>query len=152
MPAQRRRARRRRLPRVSEWRHILVPSDTLEVPCPPGLHRSTYGRLVNEYNRLLSQLEALPGRKLYPSLRKAYEHQFLNRIVRIRRRLRLLTPQPRDRRWYRTAEAALFLGVSTKSLVRWTNSGFIGCERASYRTHRYYALRELTRVRRLLNT
>jgi hypothetical protein len=128
----------------------LVPSETLEVPCPRGLHRGTYGRLVNEYNRLLAQIDALPKRQLPPWLQTAYEHQFLNRIMRVRRRLGLSTPGPPQRQWYRTGEAALFLGVSTKSLVRWANAGFIRCERGSYREHRYYAVSELVRIRRLL--
>jgi Helix-turn-helix domain len=151
-PLPRRSRRRRTFPRISDWRIDLVPSDTLAVPCPPGLHRGTYQRLVNEYNRVLARLEELPRRRLPPGLRNAYDAQFLNRIVRIRRRLGLWTPQPRGRRWYRASEAALFLGVSTKSLVRWANSGFIKCRRDSYRTHRYYAMSELLRVRRLLRT
>jgi len=130
----------------------LIPTESIEVPCPPGLHRATYQRLANEYNRLLKELAALPRRKLWPHMRKAYEHQFLNRIVRIRRRLGLPTPEPPVRRWYRTGEAALFLGVSTKSVLRWTASGFLRCERAGYWAHRYYAVEELIRVQRKLKT
>jgi hypothetical protein len=55
-------------------------------------------------------------------------------------------------RWYRTGEAALFLGVSTKSVLRWTASGFLRCERAGYWAHRYYAVEELVRVQRKLKT
>ena len=120
--------------------------------CPRGLHRATYQRLANEYNRLLKELAALPRRKLWPRIRKAYEHQFLNRIVRIRRRLGLPTPEPPVRRWYRTGEAALFLGVSTKSVLRWTASGSLRCERVGYWAHRYYAVEELVRVQRKLKT
>ncbi len=76
----------------------------------------------------------------------------LNRIVRIRRRLGLPTPEPPARRWYRTGEAALFLGVSTKSVLRWTASGFLRCERAGHWAHRYYAVEELLRVQRRLKT
>jgi len=85
-------------------------------------------------------------------MRKAYEHQFLNRIVRIRRRLGLPTPEPPARRWYRTSDAALFLGVSTNSVLRWTVSGFRHCERAGDWAHRYYAHEELLRVQRRLKT
>jgi hypothetical protein len=63
------------------WRDILVPTERLEVPCRRGLHHATYQRLVDEYNRALEELKALPNRALWPHLRKAYEHQFLNRIV-----------------------------------------------------------------------
>jgi hypothetical protein len=101
---------------------------------------------------VLAQLEALPRRRLPPRVYHAYESQFLNRIVRIRRRLGLWTPEPRRRRWYRASEAALIVGVSTKSLVRWANTGFIQCRRASDRTHRYYVMSELLRVRRLQRT
>ena len=146
------RSRRRGVIRTSDWRNLLIPTEPIEVPCPRGLHPATYQRLANEYNRLLEELAALPKRKLWPHMRKAYEHQFLNRIVRIRRRLGLPTPEPPARRWYRTGEAALFLGVSIKSVLRWTASGFLRCERAGYWAHRYYAAEELIRVQRGLKT
>jgi hypothetical protein len=116
------------------------------------LHHATYQRLVNEYNRVLEELNALSNRALWPHLRKAYEHQFLNRIVRIRRRLGLPTPEPPAKRWYRASDAALFLGVSTKSVLRWTATGFLRCERAGDRAHRYYAHEELLRVQHRLKT
>jgi hypothetical protein len=106
----------------------------------------------NFLDTALAKLDALPGRKLWPHMRKAYEHQFLNRILRIRRRLGLPTPEPPARRWYRISDAALFLGVSTKSVLRWTSSGFLRCERADYGAHRYYAAEELTRVQARLNS
>ena len=143
---------RRQEPVILQWRDRLVPTEVIQVSRPHGLRHTTYRRLVNEYNRVLDRLAALPGRRLWPGMRRAYEHQFLNRIVRIRRRLELPTPEPPTRRWYRTGEAALFLGVSTKSVLRWTTSGFLVCERAHYSTHRYYAVEELLRVRCLLKT
>jgi hypothetical protein len=152
VPPRRGRSRSRGIIRISEWHDLLIPTESIEVPCPPGMHRATYQRLANEYNRLLKELAVLPRRTLWPRIRKAYEHQFLNRIVRIRRRLRLPTPEPPVRRWYRTGEAALFLGVSTKSVLRWTASGFLRCERAGYWAHRYYAVEELVRVQRKLKT
>jgi len=152
VPPHRKRSRRRGVIRIGDWRDLLIPMEPIEVPCPRGLHRATYQRLANEYNRLLEELAALPKRKLWPHMRKAYEHQFLNRIVRIRRRLGLPTPEPPVRRRYRTGEAALFLGVSTKSVLRWTASGFLHCGRAGYWAHRYYAVEELVRVQRKLKT
>jgi hypothetical protein len=89
-----RQRRRRSEPFVRPWRDLLVPTESLEVPRPRGLRHATYQRLVNEYNRLLEEIAALPRRQLWPRMRKAYEHQFLNRIVRIRRRLGLPTPEP----------------------------------------------------------
>ena len=149
---QRRQRRRRSAASIGLWRDLLVPTERLEVPCPRGLHHATYQRLVNEYNRVLEALNALPNRPLWPHIRKAYEHQFLNRIVRIRRRLGLPTPEPPPRRWYRTSDAALLLGVSTKSILRWTASGFLRCERAGDWAHRYYAHEKLLRVERRLKT
>ena len=149
---QRRHRRRRSAASIGLWRDLLVPTERLGVPCPRGLHHATYQRLVNEYNRVLAALTALPNRKLWPHLRTAYEHQFLNRIVRIRRRLGLPTPEPPAKPWNRASDAALFLGVSTKSILRWTASGFVRCERAGHRAHRYYAHEELLRVRHRLKT
>src|SRR5258705_13737333 len=149
---QRRQHRRRNAASIDLWRDLLVPTEPLEVPCPRGLHHATYRRLVNEYNRVLAEPTALPNRTLWPHLRTAYEHQFLNRIVRIRRRLGLPTPEPPAKRWYRTSDAALFLGVSTKSVLRWTATGFLRCERAGDRAHRYYAHDELLRVQHRLKT
>ena len=150
--AQLRGRRRRSAASISQWRDLLVPTERLEVICPRGLHHATYQRLVNEYNRVLEQVNALPNRALWPHLRKAYEHQFLNRIARIQRRLGLPTPEPPAKRWYRASDAALFLGVSTKSVLRWTATGFLRCERAGDRAHRYYAHEELLRVQHRLKT
>jgi len=52
----------------------LIPTETLRVACPPGLHRATFGRLIREYNRLLAKLKALPQHQLPPHLRTAYHH------------------------------------------------------------------------------
>jgi len=132
---------------TEQWRDLLVPTEPLQVSRPRGLRQRTYERLVDEYNRLLAAIADLPTRSLWPHIQKAYEHQFLNRIVRVRRRLGLPAPGPPDRCWYRTGEAAVFLGVSIKSVLRWTASGLLRCERASPEAHRYYAIEELIRVR-----
>jgi len=52
--------RRRPDPFVRQWRDLLVPTESLEVPRPRGLRHATYQRLVNEYNRLLEEIAALP--------------------------------------------------------------------------------------------
>ena len=118
----------------------LGPDGTPRGPLPSrtaGLLHATYQRPVNEYNRVLDELNALPNRALWLHLRTDYEHQFLNRIVRIRRRPGLPTPEPPAKRWYRVRDAALFLGVSTTSVLRWTATGFLRCERPDNRAHRY---------------
>ena len=135
---------------MPERLHVFLPTGAAAVPCPPGLHRATYRRLIREYNRLLTKLAALPRRRLWPHLRKAYQRQFENRIVRIRRALHLPTPQPRAKPWYRTTEAALYLGISAKTLVRWTDHGIVRCHRAGYWAHRHYAVGELAHLRRRL--
>ena len=135
---------------MPERLHVFLPTGAVAVPCPPGLHRATYRRLIREYNRLLAKLADLPRRRLWPHLRKAYERQFDNRVIRIRRVLRLSTPHPRAKPWYRTTEAALYLGISSKTLVRWTSQGRVRCHRPGYWAHRHYAVGELPRVRRCL--
>src|SRR5215467_16010133 len=66
-----------------------MPTEPLQVSRPGGLRHRAYEQLVDEYNRLLAAIADLPTRSLWPHMQKAYEHQFLNRIVRIRRRLGL---------------------------------------------------------------
>jgi hypothetical protein len=130
-------------------RSALIPSGPLQVPCPPGLHRATYERLIREYNRLIAKLEELPRRRLWLRMRQAYQHQFENRIIRIRRTLHLATPHPPAKRWYRTGEAALYLSISSKTLIRWTDKGIVRCVRPRYfGSQRSYAAAELARVRR----
>ena len=129
---------------------VFLPTVAVAVPRPPGLHRATYRRLVREYNRLLTKLAELPRRRLWPHLRKAYQRQFENRILRIRRTLHLPTLHPRAKPWYRTTEAALYLGISAKTLVRWTNRGIVRCHRAGYWARRHYPVGELARMRRRL--
>jgi hypothetical protein len=129
---------------------VFLPTGPVAVPRPPGLHRATYRRLVRQYNRLLTKLAALPRRRLWPHLRKAYQRQFENRILRIRRTLHLPTLHPRAKPWYRTTEAALYLGISAKTLVRWTNRGIVRCHRAGYWARRHYPVGELARMRRRL--
>lgn len=133
---------------MAERLPVFLPTGPVAVPRPPGLHRATYRRLVREYNRLLTKIAELPRRRLWPHLRKAYQRQFENRILRIRRALRLSTLQPPAKAWYRTSEAALYLGISAKTLVRWTDQGIVRCHRAGFGTHRHYAKTELACVRR----
>jgi hypothetical protein len=71
---------------IRQWRERLVPTEVIQVSRPLGLRHSTYRHLVNEYNRVLDNLAALPRRRLWSGMRRAYEHQFLNRIVHIRGR------------------------------------------------------------------
>jgi hypothetical protein len=129
--------------------NALIHTELLHVPCRAGLHGATYRRLLREHTRLLEKLEGLPHRRLLPRIRLAYQRQFENRIIRIRRALHLPTPHPRARRWYRTGEAALYLGISAKTLIRWTDQGRARCiQPYGFGTQRHYAASELARVRR----
>src|SRR5207247_4897430 len=100
------------------------------IPRPRGLHRATYRRLLRAHARIVAQLEALPYRRTWPVVRKRLRTEFNNRLMRVRRRLGLRVPHPPARRWYRTGEAAAFVGVSTKTLLRWTARGRVACERS----------------------
>ena len=61
-------------------------------------------------------------------------------------------PEPPTRPWYRTCEAALFLGVSIKSVLRWKARGFLRCGRTGCWARRDYNVEELLRVQRQVKT
>ena len=125
--------------------HQLLPGESIS--CPPGLHRATYRRLLREHARILAQLARLPQRRVWPPVRKRLETEFQNRLRRVRRHLGLRVPMPRTRTWYRTGAAAAFIGVSPKTLLRWTAGGLVACERsAAGHRQRFFHRRELTRV------
>ena len=97
--------------------------------------------------RVLNELDHLPPRRLQPLVRRRLRTEFENRLGRIRRRLGLPVGHPRTKAWYRTAEAAALIGISSKTLIRWVAAGRVQCERAdSYKRPRYFHRRELLRV------
>ena len=52
------------------------------------------------------------------------------------------TPHPRSKPWYWTSEAALYLGISSKTLIRWANRGIVRCLRVgSQRRYRAVEVR-----------
>ncbi len=121
------------------------------IPRPPGLPRATYLRLLREHARIVAQLEALSGRWTWPIVRKRLRTEFNNRLRRVRRRLGLRVARPPARRWYRTAEAAAFIGISSKTLLRWTAKGRTTCERSPWgHKQRHYRHRDLVRLVREL--
>src|SRR5207253_5800894 len=112
-----------------------------------GLHRATYRRLLRAHGRIVAQLERLPSRRLWPVVRKRLRTEFQNRLNRVRRRLGLRVTRSPARRWYRIGEAAAFVGVSTKTLLRWTARGRVACERSPWgHRHRRYRHRDLVRM------
>ena len=97
--------------------------------------------------RMLTKLDRLPERRLYPVVRRRLQTEFENRLGRIRRRLGLPVGRPRAQTWYRATDAARLIGVSRKTLVRWVAAGRVQCERAhTYKHPRYFHRRELARV------
>ncbi len=123
-----------------------VHFDSRVIPCPRGLHRATYGRLVRDLRRVEGQLAMLSWRPLRPQLRHRLETQFRHRLLRIRERLGVEPSRLPGRQWVRVGGAAAFLHVSTRTLCRWTNQGKIACHRAWWRGHRYFHRQELRRA------
>jgi hypothetical protein len=98
--AQRRQRRRRSAASIGLWRDLLVPMERLEVPRPRGLHHATYQRLVNEYNRVLAELNALPNRALWPRSTDG-----------------LRAPVPQPHRAYSTSARTADTGTADQALV-----------------------------------
>jgi hypothetical protein len=109
------------------------------IPRPQGLHKATYRRLLREHHRVLVQLDRLPLRETWAIVRKRVQTQLLHRLHRVRERLGLRIPRPTPRKWYRMGAAATFVGVSSKTLLRWTAEGRVRCERSpwGHRQRRY---------------
>ena len=109
------------------------------IPRPQGLHKATYRRLLREHDRILAELDRLPLRQTWAVVRQRVQTQLLHRLHRIRHHLGLRVPRPTPRPWYRTGAAAAFVGVSSKTLLRWTARGRVRCERSpwGHRQRRY---------------
>ena len=116
------------------------------VPCPAGMHRATHGRLVRKHNRLLERLRRIPYRPVPGRVRRRIETLLRNQLRRVRRRLRLPEPEPPRRQWYPVSAAADVLGISGRTLLRWSAAGRI----ETWQTpggHRRFNVRDLTRLR-----
>jgi helix-turn-helix protein len=117
------------------------------IPCPSGLHKATYRRLLRQRARILTELERLPSRRTWPLVRKRLRTELRNRLLRVERRLGLRVAVPAPRTWYRTGAAAGFVGVSPKTLLRWTAEGRIACERSPWgHQQRRYRRSDLVRL------
>ncbi len=116
------------------------------VPRPVGMRRATHARLVRKHNRLLQRLQRAPYRPFPGRVRKQIETRLRNQLRRVRRRLRLPEPEPRRRQWYPVSAAADFLGISSRTLLRWSAAGRI----ETWQTpggHRRFHARGLARLR-----
>jgi Helix-turn-helix domain len=121
--------------------------DARAIPCPRGLHRATYRRLLRDLRRVDDRLARLRWRPLRSRIRHRLETLLRHRLLRIRERLGLEPSRSPGREWVRVGSAAAFLHVSTRTLCRWTNQDKIAYHRAWSGGHRYFQRRELLRVR-----
>jgi hypothetical protein len=124
-----------------------VPFGARDIPCPRGLHRATYGRLLRNLRQIEDRLARLAWRPLRPQIRHRLDTQLRHRRQRIRERLGLAPSRPPSRQWVRVGVAAAFLHLSTRTLCRWTNQGKIACHRAWWGGHRYFHRQELLQAR-----
>ncbi len=100
-----------------------VSFDARNIPCPRGLHRATYGRLLRNLRQVEDRLARLAWRPLRPRIRHRLDTQLRHSRQRIRERLGLEPSGPPRREWVRVGLAAAFLQVSTRTLCRLTNPG-----------------------------
>ena len=116
------------------------------VPRPTGMRRATHGRLVRKHNRLLERLRRIPYRPVPGRVRRRIDALLRNQLRRVRRRLHLPEPEPPRRRWYPVSAAADVLGISGRTLLRWSKAGRI----ETWQTpggHRRFHVRDLMRLR-----
>ena len=129
--------------RTSALRPTDPPSD---LPCPPGMPRATYRRLLKRHDRSSRKLTALASRRLLPHVRKRLDSQFRNALRRVRRALGLPEWEPGRRTWYSLSAAAGYLGISPRTLLRWDVAGIITSRRTAG-GHRRFHHRDLVRLR-----
>jgi excisionase family DNA binding protein len=127
-------------------REPLLAMLAVSVPRPTGMRRATHGRLIRKHNRLLERLRRAPYRPVPGRVRRRIDTLLRNQLRRVRRRLRLPAPEPPRRQWYPVSAAADFLGISGRTLLRWSKAGRI----ETWQTpggHRRFHVRDLTRLR-----
>jgi len=129
-----------------------LPSDELtNLPCPPGIRRVTYRRLVKRHESLRVALVKLSFRRLNPRVRNRLDSQFRNALRRVRRELGLPEWEPGLRTWYSLSAAAGYLGISPRTLLRWDAASIIPSGRTIGR-HRRFHHRDLARMRAMLTS
>jgi len=122
-----------------------LPAARPVIPCPRGLHRASFRRLLRLHTRLVRALEALPTRRMAAVARKQVGTRLTNRLRQVRRALGLPVPGPRAKGWYRTGQAAQLLGISPKTLLRYVTAGKLACEWSDGGHYRLFARGELLR-------
>ena len=121
--------------------------EPLDIPCPAGMRRVTYRRLLKRHETLRTALVKLSYRQLSPRVRNRLDTQFRNALRRVRRALGLPEWEPGQRTWYSLSAAAGYLGISPRTLLRWDAAGIIISSGQTPGGHRRFHHRDLSRLR-----
>ena len=121
--------------------------EPLDIPCPAGMRRATYRRLLKRHEALRVALVKLSYRKLSPRVRHRLDTQFRNALRRVRRALGLPEWEPGQQTWYSLSAAAGYLGISPRTLRRWDAAGIIIASGQTPGGHRRFHHRDLFRQR-----
>ncbi|HEV8483274.1 MAG TPA: helix-turn-helix domain-containing protein [Blastocatellia bacterium] len=121
--------------------------EPLDIPCPAGLRRATYRRLVKRHETLRAALMKLSYRQLSPRVRNRLATQFRTALRRVRRALGLPEWEPGQQTWYSLSAAAGYLGISPRTLLRWDAAGIIIASGQTPGGHRRFHHRDLSRRR-----
>jgi hypothetical protein len=120
--------------------------EPLDIPCPTGMRRAAYRRLLNRHEALRVALVKLSFRHLSPRVRNRLDAQFRNALRRVRRALGLPEWEPGQQTWYSLSAAAGHLAISPRTLLRWDAAGVISSGRTPG-GHRRFHHRDLSRLR-----
>lgn len=121
--------------------------EPLDIPRPAGMRRATYRRLLKRHESLRAKLEELSYRRLSPRVRNRLDTQFRNALRRVRRALGLPEWEPGQQTWYSLSEAAGYLGISSRTLLRWDAAGIIIARGQTPGRHRRFHHHDLSRLR-----
>ena len=121
--------------------------EPLDIPCPAGMRRATYRRLLKRHETLRMALVKLSYRQLSPRVRNRLDTQFRNALRRVRRALGLPEWEPGQQTWYSLSAAAGFLGISPRTLLRWDATGIIISSGQTPGGHRRFHHRDLAQLR-----
>ena len=121
--------------------------EPLEVPCPEGMRRATYRRLLKRHETLRTALLKLSYRKLSSPVRNRLDTHFRNALRRVRRALGLPEWEPGQQTWYSLSAAAGYLGISSRTLLRWDAAGIIIARGQTPGRHRRFHHLDLSRLR-----
>ncbi len=110
------------------------------------MRQPTYRHLLKRHEALRVALVKLSFRQLSPRVRNRLDTQVRNALRRVRRALGLPEWEPGQRTWYSVSAAAGYLGISTRTLLRWDAVGTISSGQTPG-GHRRFHHRDLARLR-----